>query len=173
MGEKSPFNFKNMKTINIEIPEGHEIDQEKSNLAEGKIVFKKIKKELKKELPKTWEELNKIDGWYTNMNSRLTSTFEAYTEDRNKNNFVTEKQAEASLALAQLSQLREVYRQGWVPDWRDDNTGKWCILSKKRDYVINTSCTISYFLSFQSKEIALEFLKNFYGLIEQAGPLLS
>lgn len=32
-----------MKTINIEIPSGHEIDQENSNLSEGKIVFKELR----------------------------------------------------------------------------------------------------------------------------------
>ena len=37
-----------MKTINIEIPSGHEIDQENSNLSEGKIVFKQVKKTLPK-----------------------------------------------------------------------------------------------------------------------------
>lgn len=168
MGEKSPFNFKNMKTINIEIPEGHEIDQDKSNLAEGKIQFKQSKKQLVKD----WVELKVIEGYYVTSSCELGQAV-VLPINSAKNTFTTKEQAEAAVAMAQLSQLREVYRQGWVPDWRDDNTGKWCILSKKRDYVINTSCTISYFLSFQSKEIALEFLKNFYGLIEQAGPLLS
>ena len=47
-----------MKTQKIVAPEGYEIDREKSTIDE--IVFK----EIKKQLPKTWEELNTIKGWY-------------------------------------------------------------------------------------------------------------
>lgn len=39
-----------MKELKIEVPEGYEIDKEKSTFE--KIVFKKIKVEL----PKTWDE---------------------------------------------------------------------------------------------------------------------
>ena len=44
-----------MKHINIECPQGYEIDKEQSTFE--RIVFK----EIKKGLPKKWEELEKID----------------------------------------------------------------------------------------------------------------
>jgi uncharacterized protein with von Willebrand factor type A (vWA) domain len=159
-----------MKTFKIEIPEGYEIDQEKSTFE--KIVFKEINKELKKELPKSWEELIRIEGYYVGT-SGYVCDYQGATSGSNKNLFATQEQAEAAIALAQLSQLREVYRQGWTPDWKNDHQVKHCI------YLSNSVCEVAQFydfdrfLSFQSKEVANEFLENFGSLIEQARPLMS
>ena len=157
-----------MKTINIEIPEGHEIDQEKSNLAKGKIVFKKSKKAL----PKTWEELIRVEGYYINSSGYVID-YEGVVNNSNKTLFASLKQAKASIALAQLSQLREVYRQGWVPDWgKQDN--KYCIEFFDKNIIqIESWARRNYFLSFQSRAIAEEFLENFRDLIEQSLPLMS
>lgn len=155
-----------MKTLKIEIPEGYEIDQEKSTFE--KIVFK----EIKKGLPKTWEELTQVEGYYIGT-SGYVSDYQGATKETNRNVFVTQEQAKASIALAQLSQLREEYRQGWKPDWKNDNQNKHCI------YLSNSVCKVAQFydydrfLSFQSKEVANEFLENFGSLIEQARPLMS
>lgn len=157
-----------MKTLNIEIPSGYEIDLENSNLKEGKVVFK----EAKKGLPKTWEELKSIEGYFVDSYSRI-SDYEGGTRLENRNTFPTNELAEASIAMAQLSQLREVYRQGWKPNWEDMNENKYVIkLYKNKPFRINSYC-IGYFLSFQSAEIRDEFLNNFRDLIESAKPLLS
>lgn len=163
-----------MKTLKIEIPEGHEIDQEKSNLAEGKIQFKQSKKPLIKSWEELKEELNKINGWYVTSDSDISSTSNAYIKDSNKNIFTTEKQAKASIALAQLSQLRDVYRQGWTPDWSCHEEKKFCVEFFDNNLLeIDVWQRRNYFLSFQSREIAQEFLNNFRVLIEQARPLVS
>jgi hypothetical protein len=87
-----------MKTLKVEILEGYEIDKEKSTFEN--IVFKLAKKEL----PKRWEELKKIKGYYTGASGFIG--FGTYnTDSQNENIFVTKEQAEASIALAQLSQL--------------------------------------------------------------------
>jgi hypothetical protein len=158
-----------MKTLKIEIPKGYEIDVEKSNIANGTIVFK----EIKKELPKTWEELEKLQGYYVSGNSFIR---EANTSNNEyaRPPFATKEQAEASIALAQLSQLREVYRQSWKPDWGDGTIKKFCIIPLEKELKIDTwwkSC--NFFLSFQSEEIAEQFLENFRDLIEKAKPLMS
>lgn len=157
----------NTKTLNIEIPKGYKIDQEKSNLAKGKIVFK----EIEKELPKTWEELERIKGHYVTENSSIDSE-EWITTHSSKNLFATREQAEASLALAQLSQLREVYRQGWKPNWEDKNQEKYGIFIDARDMqmIIIPNENISFF-SFQDYETALEFRINFEELINKTLPL--
>ena len=81
------------------------------------------------------------------------------------------KDAEAHLALAQLHQLRDYYRQGWKPDFSDKAT-KYCV-KVKNDYVyLYTSRETSYFLSFQAQDIADEFMENFRDLIIKAGDLL-
>jgi hypothetical protein len=154
-----------MKTFNIEIPEGYEIDQEKSTFE--KIVFKQIKKGL----PKTWEELIRVKGYYVTSGS-YPSNCNGVTEKTNKNVFATAEQAEAAIAMAQLSQLRDAYRQGWKPDWcTKDN--KHCIVETESRLEVQYRYQYPKFLSFQSIEVAEEFLSNFCDLIRKARPLMS
>ena len=85
-----------MKHINIECPQGYEIDKEKSTFE--KIVFK----EIKNELPKKWEELDMVRGWYTDTAGTPIKTFSSVCSSYSKNLFATKELAEASIALAQL-----------------------------------------------------------------------
>ena len=157
-----------MTQINIEIPEGHEIDLKKSDLTKGVVAFKKIAPQL----PKTWEELKEVKGWYCKSNSELDVARSLHLLAEYKNTFVTLAQAQASLALAQLSQLREVYRQGWTPNWLD-NQNKYCVVFMDSHIILERWVSTHNFLSFQTKEIAEEFRNNFCDLIKQANPLMS
>jgi len=155
-----------MKAFKIEIPEGYEIDQEKSTFE--KIVFKQIKKGL----PETWEELIKVEGYYVRTAADV-SAGSGPSIVTNRNLFATQEQAEASVALAQLSQLRDAYRQGWKPDWQTHRTKKYCIFVEDDNFRIDHWYTREYFLSFESQAIAQEFLENFKDLIRKARPLMS
>jgi len=155
-----------MKTFKIEIPEGYEIDKDKSTFEN--IVFKEAKG-----LPKSWEELERVEGCFVQDDSRIAA-LDTLTGLSTRNIFCYREQAEASLALAQLSQLREVYRQGWFPDWKSAKQIKSCILLHRGDSISIVPFRYqSHFLSFQSEEIATQFLNNFSDLIEQARPLIS
>jgi len=156
----------NMKTIKTIIPEGWEIDKEKSTFEE--IVLK----EIKKELPKRWEDLEVIKGAYTDSDGDVYN-YEKRPLATNKNTFATESQAKASIALAQLSQLREVYRGGWKPELLE-NGHKYIIICHRGEIELckGYAYSISHFLSFQSEEIRDEFLTNFRELIIEAAPLL-
>jgi hypothetical protein len=156
-----------MKTLKINVPYGYEIDKEKSTFEN--IVFK----EIKKELPNSWEELETLKGFYVDGDSYLNQVAQATTADDNINIFATKQQAEASIALAQLSQLREVYRQGWTADWENETQKKWCIRFYKGTLEIEDYCSTNYFFSFQTREITKQFLENFRDLIEKARPLMS
>ena len=80
--------------------------------------------------------------------------------------------AEQHLALMQLHQLRDCYRQGWEPNWLDDGN-KYCIVyNSVYNYFISINKSTRVFLSFQSREIAQLFLDNFRNLIEEAGDLI-
>ena len=68
------------KSIKINIPEGMEIDKEKSTFEE--IVFKSKEKQL----PKAWEELNNIKGYYIDTDS-IVKPVDGYVNDINKNVF--------------------------------------------------------------------------------------
>lgn len=160
-----------MKELKIEVPVGYEIDTEKSTFE--KIIFKKIENKL----PKTWEEFCKqthveTEYFITNYSGIVSIGSRKREYNSDKNLLSTFKDAEAHLALIQLHRLRDVYRQGWVPNW-NDGTGKYCILFNPDNLDIVTYTRTPHFLSFQSREIAQEFIKNFKDLIEKAKVLIS
>ena len=159
--------MKEQKTLKINVPEGYEIDRDKSTFEE--IVFKKTEK---KGLPERWEDLGEIDGWYVNTDTKIDNFFGASTSWYNKNLFTTEAQAKASVALAQLSQLLKAARDGWEPDWRDTNSHKSCIYAIGGVLDIVRYVKTGHFLSFPTKELAEEFLSKYKDLIKEASPLL-
>ena len=141
----------------IEIPEGYEIDQ---------LTFKKIEKKL----PKTWEELGTVKGCFVDKYAFIKE-LEGNTDCFNKNIFPTKELAEASLAMAQLLQLRDTYNDGWVADW-STNTDKFVIgvfnnIFAKNDYHLNQSV-----MNFKTAKLRDEFFENFKDLLETAKPLL-
>lgn len=156
-----------MKTLKITPPEGYEIDKEKSSFDE--IVFKKVKKGL----PDSWEKLGSVAGYYVSTGCQIFDVYAEMTENEHKNIFYSKAEAKASIALAQLSQLRAIARNEWVPNWEDPNKLKWVIrLDSLQGLRIDAFCYCNYYLSFQSKEIAEEFLEKYKNLIEDASPLL-
>ena len=164
------------QTIEIEVPDG-----KKAVWKDNKVVFEDIKSQL----PKTWEEFCKNyppkKGEYYMSPSCEICSIVYYTDNRNKDsdrNILPNKQAaEAHLALMQLHQLRDCYRQGWVPNLIEGSR-KYCIagyyssITKSIKYQVVDSTYASNFLSFPTYELAEEFLTNFYELIEQAGDLI-
>ena len=158
------------QTIEIEVPDG-----KKAVWKNGTIVFEDIKPKL----PKTWEEFcnnYKIqeEECYINIDAEI----EKAVLSRNRliygdSNVLPNKQAaEAHLALIKLHQLRNCYRQGWVPNWNNENEERYSILHNTIYYIITDTTIASKFLTFQSVKIAREFLDNFRDLIEQAGDLI-
>ena len=134
------------------------------------------KEELtKNKLSKTWEEFCenypiKIGEYFIDSCSDINEQIKS-NENRNieidKNVCPSKKSAEAHLALIQLEQLRDCYRQGDIPDFTKA-ISKYCIAKiNKRIDVLESSYT-SYFLSFTKKEIAEKFLNNFKLLIKIA-----
>ena len=158
--------------ITIQTPDGMVIDEENST-------FSKIKFKLKEKCyPKTWNELKCIKGYFVESNSRITKAFADSSTGKgpccseNKSIFTTKEQAKASIALAQLTQLVEVYNEGWKPDWRDLNQSKFIIevlsgLFEVDEY--SSNCTL---LAFKEDYLAKLFLQNFKDLIKEASPLL-
>lgn len=124
----------------------------------------------KPDLPKSWGEFCKNypiqDGecW-------LSGCDEIYEKGPDieriyKNWIPSKKSAEAHLALIQLEQLRDCWRQGWEPIW--DISEKWCIRLWGNELSVGITTNISRFLTFPTKEMAEDFLKYFKDLIEIA-----
>lgn len=145
----------------------------KSDIKELKDLALKTFPEIeKKELPKTWEELEKVGGWFVDNLCNLTIIDNADINKSNRNVFSTKEEAEADIALAQLTQLRKVYRDGWIPDWTDRNQGKYCVYFCENEIDTCTAYSKNYFLAFQSEEVRDEFENNFSEIIIAAKPLL-
>lgn len=130
-------------------------------------------------LPNSWEEFCEMypveeDGeeYYIDVDSNTSYVYKGVRNPEfYKNVLPSQQTAEAHLAYMQLHQLRDCYRQGWLPDW-SDNTTKHCIALENYRYVIYQTFISCQFLSFQSKEIAEKFLNNFQELIKLAGDLI-
>lgn len=130
-------------------------------------------------LPNTWEEFCKMypieedkKEWFIDADSTPRYEYKGKRYINECKNILLSKQAaEQHLAYMQLHQLRDCYRQGWLPDWKDDNQKKYCIYLDINMLRVSPIYS-SQFLSFQSQEIAEKFLENFKDLIEIAGDLI-
>lgn len=157
------------QTIEIEVPDG-----KKAVWKDNKVVFEDITPQL----PKTWEEFcNKYinNDYFIGESSSIKrlQLGHIYDASVDKNLLPSIEAAKAHLALMQLHQLRDCYRQGWIPDWSDNSTIKYYIgYYMAGSYCVYTSHILSAFLSFQTEKLAEEFLNNFCDLIEQAGDLI-
>ena len=167
------------KTITVEIQSTIEIPE----VHEGKkLVFRDGKfsvEDITPVLPETWEEFCKLcpqmdKEYYIAIDSNIICCGGRRVADTDKNMLTSREAAEAHLAYMQLHQLRDFYRQGWKPNWRDKESTKYCIsfCGNCNDYIISPCRTSMHFLSFQSYEIAEKFLNCFRNFIVQAGDLL-
>ena len=149
------------KELKIEVPQGYEIDRQKSTF--DKIVFKKIP-----ENPKTWEEYCKltkgINSNYANATTNMVYK-DRYTGAYNE--FATKERAEQFIALGKLLQLRDYWVKGY-------NAFRYAVYGNRLDgtaicdWLENTH----YPLTFPTKEMAEEFKDCFEDLIKQAFPLV-
>lgn len=163
------------QTIEIEVPDG-----KKAVWKDGRVIFKDIKSHL----PKTWDEFCKNyptrkTDCYIDSGCGLRWVREGVKRHGacDRNLLPSEQAAEAYLALMQLHQLRDCYRQGWLPNLKDDSD-KYGIELHYNPILRNIELrvawydTASTFLSFPTSELANEFLTNFRELIEEAGDLI-
>lgn len=147
------------KVIKIEIPEGYEIDKEKSTFE--KIVFKLKKEDYNSVCKELF--LNKL-GYFCNRRGRIESTIlnDFYYEDIS--NCTSEKQAKKLLAINQLMNIAKYLNGDWEPDWRNEDEKKYIIFIDEQcnrtvidcKYIVNTS--IVY---FKTKELAQKAIEIF------------
>ena len=139
---------------------------------QNKLVFEDIKSNL----PKTWEEFcnrsNVYGEYYIDLDSSIKENDDDYYRDPRFDRGIlpSKEAAKQHLALMQLHQLRDCYRQRWLPTEDKVSFG----ITRRVDGCLDIDRFMysSRFLSFQSKEIAQEFIDNFRDLIEQAGDLI-
>lgn len=131
-------------------------------------------------LPNTWQEFCEMypikedkKEYFIDENSNIKLLKKGIRHNTIHRNVLPSLQSlKAHIAQMQLEQLRDCYRQGWLPDCSDDNQIKWAIYFDEDKLKVEYLYYESRFLSFQSKEIAEKFFENFKGLIETAGDLI-
>ena len=159
-----------MKEIKIQIPEGYEgIDEEKSNLAEGKIVFKKKEDAV-------WKNgHHRMKGYFISSSAKvkpLPTTYCAFSDDPGDNNvFATEQQAKSALAMAQLSQIikNDPRFGGPITDeeWKNKDIGKCVIVRSSDEIRPNYFIRHYHFLAFHTAAQRDLFFKENEDLIRQ------
>ena len=159
-------NFFNMDTkkLKINIPEGYEIDKEKSTFEE--IVFKKVEDPLAK-LPKTWEEYCKqtegyVSYFFSSPNSIIKSWFEG-----SYNEFVTEERVQQYVTLGKLLQLRDYWVKGY-------SEFRYAVYGDRLDgtAICDWRDNINHPLTFPTREMAQKFVECFKDLMKKAHPLI-
>jgi hypothetical protein len=117
-------------------------------------------------LPERWEDLGNVGGYYNAGNSGVSYAQDMATRDSNKNLFKTKQQAEASLALAQLTQLAAV--------WCDKN-GMYGIYIDFEKRVVSVDIANmggwEFILKFETKKKCNRFIELFKDLILKASVL--
>lgn len=137
-----------MKELKIEIPDGYEIDKEKSSFE--KIVFKK-KVEVN-----CWEDLKRVTGVYITDSNCIVPAAVGLVKPHNQNVFLNEKFAKSALALAQISQLLPYYDTNI--DWTIANE-KFCITRTSNKIEVRSWISMYHVLAFNKKSEAIRFLK--------------
>lgn len=168
-----------MKDVKIQIPDNCDIQT--INIAEDAKYAIIIFKELKPQLPKSWEKFCEMfpiqpkEYLIDEMSIVKNALSCAFHEERetfdNRNLLPDRSTAEAVLALCQLVQLRNCYNGDWVPDWKGDKY-KYCIQFENGN--IHTERLMTFTgspLYFKSEELRDEFLHYFRPLIEKLKPL--
>ena len=155
----------------ITIPEGYEL--QKISDSEYKIVKKEVK------LPESWSEfcethpVKEGEAWI-DYTSEIVCGEGTDTEGRDneldKNVLPNKAYAEAILALCQLIQLRDCYRQGWKPDFSITDS-KWCVSFLGNHLNVTYNVHDNTIFAFQNKKLADKFYNNFKDLIEKTKPL--
>lgn len=141
--------MENQTELNISIPEGYEIDKEKSSFE--KIVFKKKEQEVK-----TWDDL--IDRDLSSSSKYITNwsfIHEAVGDKfscHDKNCFIDEKHAKSALAMAQISQLMPYYGGAITDEEWGDSTTKYVIYRKYSEIELWNATNVFHFLAFHTKE---------------------
>ena len=136
-------------------------------------------------LPKSWEEfcekhpIQDHEAFIDFINSGITVCKECMgsslgtwirNPEKDRCKCVSQKSAEAHLAMMQLEQLRNCWWNGWEPGW--DASTKYAIKRSHNEIHVITAHNVAAFLAFPTREMAEEFLECFKDLIEQARELI-
>ena len=116
----------------------------------------------------TWYDLGKIGGYWVDADSEIVPLADnSEIAIEHKNVFPTKQDAESSLALAQLLQIRKAMVGDWVPEWDNTDQRKWCVSIRMNYIEIVIFLSVYHELSFPTYAMAENFRENNLGLIKK------
>lgn len=143
------------KEIKINIPEGYEVDKENSTFE-----CIKFKKKIR---VNTWQDIPKLQGFYTLGDSEIVELDEVchnvLPTNENRNVFLNKKYLKAALALAQISQLMPYYG-GEITDeeWADVRLRKYGLLFYNHKLATNIYYDTKQIIGFHTEEQLTRFM---------------
>lgn len=155
------------KEINISIPEGYEIDKEKSTFT--KIVFKRIENKL----PMSFEEVKIPYYWGIGNTIVSKTTYNGHYTGKSFGMpiYTTEEYAKAFWALSKLIWLRDAWNEGWMPDYSNGHE-KFIIINQKHTLILDNCYSRNCVIYFRTRDTRDKFFTQFKDLLEIAKPLL-
>lgn len=148
--------------LQIEIPEGYELDKE--NSTSFNVKFKK-KEENEEPKVRTWKDL--IGKYVPRGSAYIAKDCQIGEINRywafgsnEKNLFIDSKHAKSALAMAQISQLMK-YFGGAITDeeWLNNDMDKKCIVRYRNGTLTQNCVSVYQLLTFHTIEQAEAFLK--------------
>ena len=146
------------KELKIEIPQGYEIDRQKSTFE--KIIFKKIDN-----TPKTWKEYCRLNHLKDSFSPAYGNCSAECFHTGSYDEFHTKERAKQFIALGKLLQLRDY----WVGDWKINSDNIYVIYKNVIMAVVHNN---DFPLAFPTREMAKRFKECFKDLIKEAYPLV-
>lgn len=146
------------KELKIEVPQGYEIDRQKSTFE--KIIFKKIDN-----TPKTWKEYCRLNHLKDSFSPVYGNCSGECFHTGSYDEFHTKERAEQFIALGKLLQLRDY----WVGDWKINSDNIYVIYKNVIMAVVHNN---DFPLAFPTREMAKRFKECFKDLIKEAYPLV-
>ena len=154
------------ETIKIDIPFG-----KKATIKNGQVIIEDVL------LPTTWKEYvenypNMVRepycAYYINPLTANATIYRNISEKHLKTDCNTEDIAKGIIALQQLLQLRDVYRQGWKPNWENIYEPKFSIVIRGDELDVVEDYVHRSILCFPTLDIARTFEDNFSKMIATA-----
>lgn len=149
-----------MNKIEINIPEGFEIDQSKSDLSKGVIEFKPVEKKKLSYGDVAIELFVKNGGFYTSSSGTI-SEFSKCIEltAPEPNNATSKEQLECLMAYNKLRNVAVYLNKGWKANWTDLNQSKYYIYfnNDEEKFIITPHWNVrTSNIYFSSEELAKE-----------------
>lgn len=127
-----------MKELKIEIPKGHEIDQEKSTFE--RIVFKEVKKDIAERVKSVEDAIKELG--------------ENDTEVRDYRYLQSSGVSKHIIGYQGAVVFCKALNEGWVPNWDDTNEYKYYIWwDLRNDNLSCGNCSFRYFSGYTSSRL--------------------